>query len=115
MAIVAAVIAASSIAAAFAPAALAQSERPGAAPSPIQPPAENTCPPGSSTPSSNETTGSALSDRLSQSKGVICPPAGVDPRHYGTTDRRRADAGDPAPWDSGGDPNIQPKSRGSLN
>jgi len=109
MAIVAAVIAASSIAAASAPAALAQSERPGAAPSPIQPPAENTCPPDSSTPRSNETTGSALSDRLSQSKGVICPPAGVDPGITAPPIGGGRMPVIPPPGTPGGDPNIQPK------
>jgi hypothetical protein len=34
-------------------------------------------------PRPGETTGSAnLSDELSRSKGVICPPAEVDPRFY---------------------------------
>jgi hypothetical protein len=39
------------------------------------------CPPnGTARPNSGETTGRApLSDRLSESKGVICPPEGVDP------------------------------------
>jgi hypothetical protein len=41
----------------------------------------NPCPPGvGNNAASNETTGSStLSDQLSQSKGVICPPAGIDP------------------------------------
>jgi hypothetical protein len=39
------------------------------------------CPPtvGNNGPPSNETGSRSLSDQLSQSKGVICPPAGIDP------------------------------------
>jgi hypothetical protein len=43
-------------------------------------PQETTCPPGTSggpTIGSNQ-SGETLSDQLAQSKGVICPPAGVD-------------------------------------
>jgi hypothetical protein len=63
------------------PAALAQ-PNPQATPAP--PPNERRdCPPDVANPvapRNNETTGSAnLSNELSQSKGVICPPAGVDP------------------------------------
>jgi hypothetical protein len=50
-----------------------------------------------------------LSDKLAQSKGVICPPAGVD------RDMQVAPPGGgqlkiiPPPGTPGGDPNIQPK------
>jgi hypothetical protein len=60
-----------------------------------QPPNQNACPPDASVgaPRSNETTGSrTLSDQLAESKGVICPPVGVDPGS--TPDRRRPHAGD---------------------
>jgi hypothetical protein len=46
---------------------------------PIRPSPKRDCPP-EGTPRSGETTGSAqLGDRLSESKGVICPPKGLDP------------------------------------
>src|SRR5262252_3501566 len=63
------------------PAAYAQ-ERPVAPPALSQPSNPRDCPPGAGNgaPSLNETNRSGtLSDQLSQSKGVICPPAGVDP------------------------------------
>jgi hypothetical protein len=66
------------------PTALAQSERPATPPSAL-PLDRRDCPPGIGTaapsaPRANETTGSrSLSEQLSESKGVICPPAGIDP------------------------------------
>jgi hypothetical protein len=57
-----------------------------------------------------ETTGSTdLGDRLARSKGIICPPAGVDqgiaaPPVGGGTTRVI-----PPPGTPGGDPNIIPK------
>ena len=58
------------------------------------------------------TVGSAdpnLSDRLSDSKGIICPPAGVDPestvRPPPTRDRNVI----PPPGSPGGNPDVQPK------
>jgi hypothetical protein len=86
-------------------AAQAQTERPGNLPPLAQPPSERSCPPGA-----NETTGSRpLSDQLSESKGVICPPAGIDPGI-----RAPAVGGGrmpviPPPGTPGGDPSIQPK------
>jgi len=50
-----------------------------------------------------------LSDRLADSKGVICPPGGVDPEIARTPPA----GGDilivPAPGSPGGNPNVQPK------
>jgi hypothetical protein len=50
-----------------------------------------------------------LSDRLAESKGVICPPRGVDPEIELTP----PPGGDikiiPAPGSPGGNPNVQPK------
>jgi hypothetical protein len=91
------------------PTAQAQLDRPVAPPALSQP--LNPCPPGvGNNAASNETTGSStLSDRLSQSKGVICPPAGIDrgiavpPSGGGRTPVI------PPPGTPGGDPSIQPK------
>ena len=51
----------------------------------------------------------SLSDQLAQSKGVICPPAGVDPQM-----RKEAPEGGalkviPPPGSPGGNPSVQPK------
>jgi hypothetical protein len=53
--------------------------------------------------------GKPLSDQLAESKGVICPPAGVDPQM-----RQPAPEGGtmkviPPPDSPGGNPNLQPK------
>jgi hypothetical protein len=77
-----------------------------------QPPNQNACPPDArvGAPRSNETTGSrTLSDQLAESKGVICPPVGVDP---GITAPLTGGGRMPVirpPGTPGGDPNIQPK------
>jgi hypothetical protein len=50
-----------------------------------------------------------LSDKLAQSKGVICPPSGVDPEiHIAPPDGGRLKV-IPPPGTPGGDPNVQPK------
>jgi hypothetical protein len=87
--------------------AQAQSGRP--APPSVSPPPLSECAPGT-TPPANETTGSApLSDRLAQSKGVICPPAGVDPGISVPPVGGGRMPVIPAPGTPGGDPGIQPK------
>src|SRR5882672_3371086 len=102
------------------PAARAQLERPVAPPALSQPSNPRDCPPGvgnsapssneSSAPSSNETTGSrTLSDQLSQSKGVICPPTGVDPGISVPPTGGGRTPVIPPPGTPGGDPGIQPK------
>ena len=61
-------------------------------------------------PRSTETTGSqSLSDQLSQSKGVICPPAGVDPGIAVPLVGGGRMPVIPPPGSPGGDPYIQPK------
>jgi hypothetical protein len=94
------------------PAARAQLERPVAPPALSQPSNPRDCPPGvgNSAPSSNETTGSrTLSDQLSQSKGVICPPTGVDPGISVPPTGGGRTPVIPPPGTPGGDPRIQPK------
>ena len=70
------------------------------------------CPPGTANPlpRSSETTGSAnLSQELSQSKGVICPPAGIDPGIAKPPVGGGRMPVIPPPGTPGGNPNIIPK------
>jgi hypothetical protein len=61
-------------------------------------------------PTLGETTGSAtLSDQLSQSKGIICPPAGVDPGIAAPPTGGGRTPVIPPPGTPGGDPSIMPK------
>jgi hypothetical protein len=70
-----------------------------------------TCPPDikGEPPTVGGGSSAPLSDKLAQSKGVICPPAGID------RDMQVPPPGGghlkviPAPGTPGGDPNIQPK------
>ena len=89
--------------------AQAQLDRPVAPPALSQP--SNPCLPGvGNNTASNETTGSrTLSDQLSQSKGVICPPAGVDPGISVPPSGGGRTPVIPPPGTPGGDPSIQPK------
>jgi len=50
-----------------------------------------------------------LSDQLSDSKGVICPPAGVDPQVEVPPPAGGALKVIPPPGSPGGDPTVQPK------
>ena len=57
-----------------------------------------------------ETTGAAtLSDQLSRSKGIICPPAGVDPGIAAPPVGGGVTPVIPPPGTPGGDPHIIPK------
>jgi hypothetical protein len=57
-----------------------------------------------------ETTGSAnLSDELSRSKGVICPPAGIDPGISVPPIGGGVTPVIPPPGTPGGDPGLVPK------
>jgi hypothetical protein len=67
---------------------------------------------GTVVPPEGTTTGQAsepLSDRLTKSDGVLCPPAGVDPQIHAPT----PDVGNtpviPPPGSPGGNPDIRPK------
>jgi hypothetical protein len=98
-------ITAALIASAVANSALAQSR---ANPSP-----ENgvTCPPDTKGEPPTVGGGSSvpLSDKLAQSKGVICPPAGVDREIQVTPPSGGHLKVIPPPGSPGGDPNVQPK------
>lgn len=69
------------------------------------------CPPGAGrdAPTIGKEESKSLSEQLAQSKGIICPPAGVDPDMH----RRPPEGGAikviPPPGSPGGDPNMQPK------
>lgn len=69
------------------------------------------CPPGvgRDAPVIGRESDKPLSDQLAASKGVICPPAGVDPQ----IQRRPPEGGViqviPPPGSPGGNPNVQPK------
>jgi hypothetical protein len=56
-----------------------------------------------------ETTGSTLSDQLSRSNGVICPPAGIDPGISAPPTGRGVMPVIPPPGSPGGDPSVVPK------
>jgi hypothetical protein len=78
---------------------------PAAAPS-----TQSQCAPDTPRPRSNETTGSrSLSDRLAESKGVICPPTGIDPGLAIPPVGGGRMPVIPPPGTPGGDPGIQPK------
>lgn len=53
--------------------------------------------------------GRPLSDQLAESKGVICPPAGVDPQMRQAPPEGGAMKVIPPPGSPGGNPNVQPK------
>ena len=69
------------------------------------------CPPGtgSDAPTVGKESGRSLSDQLAQSKGVICPPAGVDPQMRHPPPEGGAMKVIPPPGSPGGNPNVQPK------
>jgi hypothetical protein len=90
----------------FCPVANAQSQTT----SPLLSPGPKACPPDVATPplAANQTNRS-LSDQLSESKGVICPPAGIDP---GLVEKPPATHDNPVispPGSPGGNPNVVPK------
>jgi hypothetical protein len=67
------------------------------------------CPPDvRSAPGRNEPAGN-LSDELARSKGVICPPAGVDPGLAEPPPAGGRTPIIPPPGSPGGNPNIIPK------
>ena len=93
------------LALACANAALAQSR--------ANPPPKNgaACPPDikGEPPTVGGGSSESLSDKLAQSKGVICPPAGVDREMQVTPPSGGHLKVIPPPGSPGGDPNVQPK------
>jgi hypothetical protein len=78
-----------------------------------RPPAEQgvTCPPDvkGDPPTLGRGSSESLSDRLADSKGVICPPAGVDPEMQVAPPAGGRLKVIPPPGSPGGDPNVQPR------
>jgi hypothetical protein len=70
-----------------------------------------TCPPDvkGEPPTIGRGSSEALSDKLAQSKGIICPPAGVDPQMQVTPPGGGRLKVIPPPDTPGGDQNVQPK------
>jgi hypothetical protein len=70
-----------------------------------------TCPPDTKgdPPTVGGRSSEPLSDRLAQSKGIICPPAGVDREMQVTPPSGGHLKVIPPPGTPGGDPNVQPK------
>src|SRR6201993_1013456 len=70
-----------------------------------------TCPPDvkGEPPTVGGGSSEPLSDKLAQSKGVICPPAGVDREMEVTPPSGGHLKVIPPPGTQGGDPNVQPK------
>ena len=90
----------------------AQPVQPSAPPGPSQSANPRDCMPsaGSGDPSSNRATANpSLSDQLSVSKGVLCPPPGIDPDLTVPPPGGGRTPVIPPPGTPGGDPNIQPK------
>jgi len=69
------------------------------------------CPPGvgANAPTVGKDQERSLSDQLAQSKGVICPPAGVDPQMRQEAPEGGALKVIPPPGSPGGNPGVQPK------
>jgi hypothetical protein len=90
-------------------ATLALAQAPVPTPPSAAPPQAPECQRGA-TPTLGETTGSTtLSDQLSRSKGIICPPAGVDPGIAAPLVGGGVTPVIPPPGTPGGDPSIVPK------
>ena len=66
------------------------------------------CPPANAPAIGRDSKGT-LSDQLAESKGVICPPAGVDAGIQQRPPEGGALRVIPAPGAPGGDPSVQPK------
>ena len=69
------------------------------------------CPPGAgpNAPAVGRDSKQSLSDQLAQSKGVICPPAGVDPEMQQKPQGGGTLKVIPPPGSPGGNPSVQPK------
>jgi hypothetical protein len=69
------------------------------------------CPPGtnSNAPGLNNDSRGNLSDKLASSKGIICPPAGVDREMQQKPPEGGAMKVVPPPGSPGGDQRVQPK------
>ena len=78
---------------------------------PLPADAPKDCPPGTgaNAPSLNNGAKGDLTDKLASSKGVICPPAGVDAEMQQKPPEGGTMKVIPPPGSPGGDPRVQPK------
>lgn len=69
------------------------------------------CPPGvgANAPGIGGDAKGNLSKKLASSKGIICPPAGIDPEMQQRPPEGGAIKVVPPPGSPGGDPSVQPK------
>jgi hypothetical protein len=72
---------------------------------------QSACPPGTGAnpPAIGKETTKPLSDQLAESKGVICPPAGVDPAMRQPPPQGGTLKVIPPPGSPGGNPDVHPK------
>ena len=78
--------------------------------SPLSTPGPRNCPPGVKPAPLGSNDGRPLSEQLSELKGVICPPAGIDPGLAATPPPGGAKITViPPPGTPGGDPKVVPK------
>jgi hypothetical protein len=77
----------------------------------LPPDAPKDCPPGTSAnaPGLNDGSRGNLTDKLASSKGIICPPAGIDPGMQQRPPEGGAMKVIPPPGSPGGDQRVQPK------
>jgi hypothetical protein len=78
---------------------------------PVPAPPVVNCPPGvnGNPPTIGGGSAESLSEKLAESKGIICPPAGIDPEIQKTPPAGGELRIIPPPGSPGGDPNVQPK------
>jgi len=77
-----------------------------------RPPAQPACPPdvsGDAPTVGRSNPSKSLSDKLAESKGIICPPAGIDSDIQVTPPAGGELKVIPPPGAPGGSPNVQPK------
>jgi hypothetical protein len=74
---------------------------------PVAPPDRN-CPPETRQNTPGADTGTSLSDKLAESRGVICPP-GIDPAMAHRPPAEGTIKVVPPPGSPGGDPKVLPK------
>ena len=65
--------------------------------------------PGQTTGQAPDSAREPLGDKLAQSDGVLCPPAGVDPEMPAPAPDGGKTPVIPPPGSPGGDPNVRPK------
>jgi hypothetical protein len=97
------------VAVALSPFTTVQAQSPQSPPAPqILGPGPKACPPDVPVPP-RASSDRPLSEQLSESKGIICPPAGVDPQIVERPAPTRDNPVIPAPGSPGGDQTVKPR------